>query len=201
MYVLPQRRKQLSRKPVAGPTVVSPEPPAQATAPAGLRNNDGLVEFAKPDATVWRQSMKLKAKAAMCLAASSLINHTQEQAKNVLLQEMWIPPGNKILNYNLIVTDTILSVDEVTIRGTYHFQATVDYHTQVTLTVSMDTTAPIPHTSKQEYAKHMANYALSNLHLLTEDMATSALSNLRLHAEVIKDIPIAQRQGLLPNNK
>jgi hypothetical protein len=89
-YVPPRGREQLNQKPAADPSVISPEPPVQETTTAELNINGCLVEHAKPGVTAWRQSMKLKAKTPMCLAAASLINHTRVEAKAVLLQEMWI---------------------------------------------------------------------------------------------------------------
>jgi hypothetical protein len=102
---------------------------------------------------------------------------------------MWGTLGHKTLNYNLVVTDTKLSADDVMLMGTYYFQATDDgEHTRVTLNVALDTNSPISNTSKQEYVKLMANNALSDLRLHAEDMAINVLSDLRLHAEDIKDV-------------
>jgi hypothetical protein len=118
--------------------------------------------------------MVLKAKATACYeAATTLVDHTREEAESVLLKEMWGTLGNKKLNYKLVLTNTILSADAVMLMGTYYFQATDGgEHTRVTLNVALDTNSSIPNTSKQEYVKLMAN---------------NALSYLRLHAEDIKD--------------
>ena len=172
-------REKLNQKPAAYPTALSPEPPVQETTPAELNINGRFDEYAKTGVTVWRQSMMLKVKTTVGLAAATLINHTREEAEAVLLQEMWETPGHKMLNYNLVVTDTKLSVDAVMMMGTYYFQATdADDHTRVTLNVALDTNSSISNTSKQEYVKLMANNALSDLRLLAEDMAINALSNL-----------------------
>jgi hypothetical protein len=172
-------REKLNQKPAAYPTALSPEPTVQETTPAELNINGRFDKYAKTGVTVWRQSMMLKVKTTVGLAAATLINHTREEAEAVLLQEMWETPGHKMLNYNLVVTDTKLSVDAVMMMGTYYFQATDDDdHTRVTLNVALDTNSSISNTSKQEYVKLMANNALSDLRLLAEDMAINALSNL-----------------------
>jgi hypothetical protein len=189
-------REKPNQKPAANPSELSPEPPVQETTPAEMDINGRFDEYAKTGVTVGRQSIMLKVKTTVGLAAATLINHTREKAEAILLQEMWETPGHNMLNYNIVVTDTNLSVDTVMMLGCYYFQATNDdNHTRVTINVALGTNASISNTSKQEYVQLMTNNALSDLRLLAEDMATNALSNQRLHAENIKDASISMKDS------